>query len=71
VYRVATKVAAHAALASRHPRFAVAAHLAHLLAAAQDDGAGGDGGAGLVEWLANLGSVRVALNSINLGANDS
>ena len=34
----ATKVAANASLDSLHPRFAVEAHLAHLFAAAEDDG---------------------------------
>jgi transposase len=47
LYLDATKVAANAALASLQPRFAVEAHLAHLFAAAEDDGAGGDEGAGL------------------------
>ena len=43
LYLDATKVAANAALASRQPRFAVEAHLAHLFAVAEDDG-DGDGG---------------------------
>ena len=47
LYLDATKVAANAALASLQPRFAVEAHLAHLFAAAEDDGAGDDEGGGL------------------------
>src|SRR5215207_1318205 len=45
LYVDATKVAANAALASLHPRFAVEAHLAHLFATEDgaDEGGGGDG----------------------------
>ena len=46
LYIDATKVAANAALDSLQPRFAVEAHLAHLFAAAEDDGDGDDGSGG-------------------------
>ena len=42
VFIDATKVAANAALASLHPRFAVEAHLARLFAEAEDDSDGGE-----------------------------
>jgi hypothetical protein len=43
VFIDATKVAANAALASLHPRFAVEAHLARLFAAAEAESDGGEG----------------------------
>ena len=49
LYLDATKVAANASLDSLHPRFAVEAHLAHLFAAAEDKGDGGEGSAGPTE----------------------
>jgi transposase len=46
LYIDATKIAAHAALDSLHPRFAVEAHLTHLFGAGQDeDGKGSNGAA--------------------------
>jgi transposase len=49
LYIDATKVAANAALDSLQPRFAVEAHLAHLFASAEDEGAGGHGNSGAAE----------------------
>lgn len=45
-YIDATKVAANAALASLHPRFAIEAHFVQLFAADGDDDDGGDGSGG-------------------------